>query len=74
MSPAFHSWAQFWAMGGYSFYVWLSVFVVLSIMISLVGHSVYQRRYLLATIASKQDREQRMMAAKKRKHSAGAKS
>ncbi|SER10055.1 heme exporter protein D [Rosenbergiella nectarea] len=70
MSPAFHSWSQFWAMGGYGFYVWLSVFVALSVMVILIGHSTYQRRYLLASIATKQDREQRMMAAKKRKQNA----
>jgi len=74
MSPAFHSWSQFWAMGGYSFYVWLSVFVAVAVMIILVVHSVYQRRYLLVMIATKQEREQRVMAAKKRKQSAGVKS
>ena len=73
MSPAFHSWPQFLAMGGYGFFVWLSVSVVLLVMGILVGHSIYQRRYLIAMISTKQDREQRIMAARKRKQSAGAK-
>lgn len=73
MSPAFHSWSQFWAMGGYGFYVWLSVCVALFVMSVLVGHSAYQRRHLLTMIVTKQDREQRILAAKKRKQNAGAK-
>ncbi|MBT0724102.1 heme exporter protein CcmD [Rosenbergiella sp. S61] len=73
MTPAFHSWAQFLAMGGYGFYVWLSVFVALLVMLILVGHSAYQRRQLLVMIATKQDREKRIMTAKRRKQSTGEK-
>ncbi|MBT0726705.1 heme exporter protein CcmD [Rosenbergiella australiborealis] len=71
MTPAFHSWAQFVAMGGYGFYVWLSVIVTVSVMLVLTLHSFYQRHQLLIIIASRQERERRIIAAKKRKQNVG---
>ncbi len=71
MKPAFHSWSQFFAMGGYSFYVWLSVSVAVVILLSLIVHTLVQRRGLLKAIAAQQAREQRILSAKQRKKSAG---
>ena len=71
MTPAFHSWSQFFAMGGYAIYVWLSVGIALLILGAIVAHTLYQRQRLLQTIALKQDRERRILAAKKRKQTPG---
>jgi len=71
MTPAFHSLAQFFAMGGYAFYVWLSVIVTVAIMVILVISSAYQRRYLWRVIAARQDRERRIASSKKRKQALG---
>lgn len=71
MVPAFHSWAQFFAMGGYGFYVWLSVAVTLVAFFSIILHTILHRRSLLRSIVSRQAREQRILAAKKRKQTTG---
>ncbi|WP_286877149.1 MULTISPECIES: heme exporter protein CcmD [Pantoea] len=73
MSPAFTSWSEFFAMGGYAFFVWLSVACTLIPLLGLVLHTLLQRRCLLAEIRQRQAREQRVRAAqtKQRARAAG---
>ena len=54
MTPAFASWNEFFAMGGYAFFVWLVVLVV---------HSVMQHRAILRGVAQQRAREARLRAA-----------
>ena len=64
MTPAFSSWRDFLAMGGYGFYVWLAVgFTLLSLAV-LVVHTLWQRRQLLISVRQQQARECRIRAAK----------
>jgi len=65
MNAAFSSWQAFFAMGGYAFYVWLSVAVTLLSLLGLVIHTFWQRRELLADIRRRQSREQRIKQSKK---------
>ncbi len=67
MTPAFSSWSQFFAMGGYAFYVWLAVCCTGLALAGLLLHTVMQRRQLLADIRQRQAREQRVRAAKNKK-------
>lgn len=63
MTPAFSSWHDFFAMGGYAFYVWLSVACTLIPLLTLIVHTVMQRRSLLRDIRQRQSRERRIRAA-----------
>ncbi|EBW9546981.1 heme exporter protein CcmD [Salmonella enterica subsp. enterica serovar Mississippi] len=60
MSPAFSSWSDFFAMGGYAFFVWLAVAMTVA---PLVLHTVLQRRAILRGVAQQRAREARMRAA-----------
>ncbi|ARJ42901.1 heme exporter protein CcmD [Pantoea alhagi] len=64
MKPAFSSWHDFLAMGGYGFYVWLAVSVTLLSLAALAGHTLWQRRQLLKSVRQYQARERRIRAAK----------
>ncbi len=63
MQSAFANWQEFWAMGGYAFYVWLAVAATLIPIFSLVGHTVWQRRALLEEVRRQESRERRIRAA-----------
>lgn len=65
MNTAFPTWQAFFAMGGYAFYVWLSVIVTLISLLGLVMHTLWQRRQLLADIRRRLSREQRISQSKK---------
>lgn len=65
MNAAFPTWQAFFAMGGYAFYVWLSVIVTLISLLGLVIHTVWHRRKLLADIRQRQSREQRIRQSRK---------
>lgn len=65
MNAAFPTWQAFFAMGGYAFYVWLSVSVTLLSLVGIVIHTVWYRRQLLADIRRRQSREQRIRQSKK---------
>jgi heme exporter protein D len=67
MTPAFASWSDFFAMGGYAFYVWLAVILTLIPLFGLVLHTVLFHRRLLADIRQRQSRERRIRAAKSKK-------
>lgn len=53
MTSAFHSWSDFWQMGGYAFYVWLAVAVTVIALLILFIHTRWQRRALLAMYAGR---------------------
>ncbi|WAT01543.1 heme exporter protein CcmD [Rouxiella chamberiensis] len=74
MNAAFPTWQAFFAMGGYAFYVWLSVIVTLAALIGIVAHTVWHRRQLLAEIRRRQSREQRIRQSKKQTHAAASRS
>ncbi|EBF8024703.1 heme exporter protein CcmD, partial [Salmonella enterica] len=57
MSPAFSSWSDFFAMGGYAFFVWLAVAMTVA---PLALHTVLQRRAILRGVAQQRAREARM--------------
>ncbi|MEZ3499322.1 heme exporter protein CcmD [Pantoea sp. KPR_PJ] len=64
MTPAFSSLSDFFAMGGYAFYVWLAVICTLIPSGALLLHTLLQRRRLLADIRQRQSRERRIRSAK----------
>lgn len=64
MHTAFTSWQAFFAMGGYAFYVWLSVAATLISLIALVAHTLLQRRQIMADIRRRQAREKRIVQSK----------
>ncbi|MFH8135202.1 heme exporter protein CcmD [Pantoea osteomyelitidis] len=64
MTPAFSSWQDFFAMGGYGFYVWLAVAFTLIPLCGLMLHTLWQRHRLLTEIRQRQSRERRIRAAK----------
>lgn len=72
MTPAFSSWQAFFAMGGYAFFVWLSVIVTLIALSALVLHTVLERRRLLTAIQQQQARDRRIRAAKQKNHATSA--
>ncbi|HCK5532064.1 TPA: heme exporter protein CcmD [Salmonella enterica subsp. enterica serovar Enteritidis] len=67
MSPAFSSWSDFFAMGGYAFFVWLAVAMTVA---PLVLHTVLQRRAILRGVAQQRAREARMRAAQAQQEAA----
>ncbi|RJT45397.1 heme exporter protein CcmD [Rahnella woolbedingensis] len=67
MSPAFSSWHDFFAMGGYAFYVWLSVAATLISLIALVAHTFIQRRQILDEVRRRQAREKRISQSQSKK-------
>ncbi len=70
MTWAFTHWSEFFAMGGYAFYVWLAVAFTLLPLLGLVFHSRCQHRAILRAVARQQAREQRVNAARQRQESA----
>ncbi|PIJ51536.1 heme exporter protein CcmD [Erwinia sp. OLTSP20] len=64
MTPAFSSWQDFFAMGGYAFYVWLAVVLTLLPLLVLLVHTLLTRRFLLKEIQRKQQRARRIRNAK----------
>ncbi|QHB31975.1 heme exporter protein CcmD [Yersinia canariae] len=63
MNPAFNSWAAFFAMGGYGFYIWLAVAASLLSLLGLWVHTLWQHKQLLADIQRREAREQRIRQA-----------
>ncbi len=66
MNSAFASWSDFFAMGGYAFYIWLAVAMTLIPLAVLVAHTVMQHRAILRSIAQQRARETRLRAAQAR--------
>lgn len=67
MSPAFSSWHDFFAMGGYAFYVWLSVAATLLSLVVLVAHTLIQHRQILGDVRRRQAREKRISQSQSNK-------
>ncbi|MCR5946101.1 heme exporter protein CcmD [Salmonella enterica subsp. houtenae] len=65
MTSAFASWSDFFAMGGYAFYVWLAVAMTVVPLAALALHTVLQRRTILRDVARARAREARMRAAQR---------
>ncbi|EMA7645844.1 heme exporter protein CcmD [Yersinia enterocolitica] len=68
MNPAFNSWAAFFAMGGYAFYVWLAIAATVLSLLGLWRHTVWQHKQLLADIQRREAREQRIRQANQAQH------
>ncbi|MBB1201427.1 heme exporter protein CcmD [Enterobacteriaceae bacterium 89] len=66
MTSAFANWQDFWAMGGYAFYVWLAVAGTLLPLLGLLGHCILQRRAVLHQIAQQQTRQRRRQAVQQK--------
>lgn len=66
MNSAFASWSEFFAMGGYAFYVWLAVAMTLIPLAILVVHTLMQHRAILRGIVQQRARETRLRAAQAR--------
>jgi len=66
VNSAFSSWSDFFAMGGYAFYVWLAVAMTLIPLAILVVHTVMQHRAILRGIVQQRARESRLRAAQAR--------
>ncbi|RJT26068.1 heme exporter protein CcmD [Buttiauxella izardii] len=64
MNSAFLNWADFFAMGGYAFYVWLAVALTFIPLFLLVVHTRMQRRTILNSVSRQQAREKRIQAAR----------
>ncbi len=50
------NWQEFFAMGGYGFYVWISYGLCALVLIVLIVNPVIQRKKLLRQLALKQKR------------------
>lgn len=70
MTRAFASWSDFFAMGGYAFYVWLAVAMTLLSLSVLVLHTLRQHRAILRDVARQRARETRMRAAQAQREAA----
>jgi heme exporter protein D len=57
---AFSSWADFWAMGGYALFVWLSFGSTFGLLLLLWWHSKQQHKNIQQQIRAKAAREQRV--------------
>ncbi len=60
MTMAFDSWAAFFVMGGYAFYVWLAVGVTSGSLIALWFYTLWQHKQLLASIQRRKARRKRL--------------
>lgn len=56
----FQSWSDFWAMGGYGLFVWLSFGLTYLLLAGLIGYSHYQQRAFRRQLAERLAREQRI--------------
>lgn len=61
----FDSWSEFWAMGGYGFYVWLSFGLTIFALVALVVSTITTKKSLLRAVKQKQARAARRKAAQK---------
>ena len=56
----FQSWAEFWAMGDYGLFVWLSFGTTYFLLAALIGYSQAQHKQFKQQLAAKLAREQRV--------------
>lgn len=60
----FQSWSDFFNMGGYGFYVWLSYGISLLAILALILNSYKGKNAILHDVKREQAREARLKAAK----------
>jgi len=65
MKSAFLNWSDFFAMGGYAFFVWLAVAMTFIPLLLLVVHTRMQRHTILNSVSRQQAREKRIQAAQR---------
>ncbi|CBG89076.1 heme exporter protein CcmD [Citrobacter rodentium] len=70
MTSAFTSWSEFFAMGGYAFYVWLAVAMSVIPLAVLVIHTATRQRVILRGVARQRAREARLRAAQAQQEAA----
>ncbi|WP_336219344.1 heme exporter protein CcmD [Citrobacter amalonaticus] len=70
MTSAFSSWSEFFAMGGYAFYVWLAVAMSVIPLAVLVIHTVTQHGAILRDVSRQRAREERLHAAQNQQEAA----
>lgn len=56
----FESWTDFWAMGGYGIFVWLSFGLTWLLIAGLIAFSAYQHRQFKLELKTRLAREQRV--------------
>lgn len=56
----FQSWSDFWNMGGYGFYVWLSYSISLVVILGLIMSSYKGKNTVLREVQREQAREERL--------------
>ncbi|WP_293731047.1 heme exporter protein CcmD [uncultured Actinobacillus sp.] len=56
----FQSWRDFWDMGGYGFYVWLSYAISFMVILGLIVLSYKGKKAILRDIQREQVREARL--------------
>lgn len=62
----FQSWSDFWNMGGYGFYVWLSYGISLVTIAALIVQSIKARKSVLQQVLRETQREARLQQANQR--------
>lgn len=66
MTLYFHSWSEFFQMGGHAFYVWLAYLLSIVILIGLVIQSKLEKQQILKVVRQENARQQRIQAQKQR--------
>lgn len=61
----FQTWSDFFDMGGYGFYVWLSYGISLVAIVALIIQSLKQRKMILKNVLRETQREMRLQQANK---------
>ena len=61
----FQTWSDFFNMGGYGFYVWLSYAVSLVEVFALIFKNVKKGKTVLQNVLREQQREERLQQANK---------
>lgn len=64
----FQSWAEFWAMGGYGLFVWLSFGSSYVLLAALVWYSRYQHKQFKRQLSAKLAREKRLQQYQEQTH------
>jgi heme exporter protein D len=63
---AFNSLADFFAMGGYGFYVWLAYGISFLVLLVLIINTLVKRKKILKAVNQRIAREERIKKAKNR--------
>ena len=56
----FQSWADFWAMGGYALFVWISFGLTYALLAGIIAYSHYQQKTFKRQLKQRLAREQRI--------------